>query len=222
MRLSPDRPSHPDCQRGAASLEFALLLPFVALTFSLLIGLGYTLSSKQHAQMAARFGAYSYAERNVEPTPDQVNQAAYQGIETWTTVRTENSVPFSADAFIDGATENIPVAGGILGEFMSGIAGVFVSLVNELTGGTPSVEYAASTPVDRGMVAYIAGGSLTASSRHYLPKGTWTCAQLGNDTGGYLGFIFENDNEVVRVVLEVVSAGGYDPDASCCNNYGGS
>jgi hypothetical protein len=207
-------------ERGAASLEFALLLPFVALTFSLLIGMGYTLSSKQHAMMAARFATYSYAERGVEPTVDQINQAAYQGIEVWTPERTETTTPFAfGEDVADAASQNLQNAGIDIDETVTGMLDIFNSIFDALNIGTPRVDYRTTTPADRGMVAYIAGGSLTATGTYALPKGTWTCAQI--QTPSYLGWVL--GRPAVETVLEIASFGAFDTHSEeCCNNYTGS
>lgn len=81
------------CERGSSSLEMVMLLPFVAMVFMILVGLGYALGTKQHALVAARFASTYDVAKHVTPTPALVGHAASSGTETWVTSVTRVEPP---------------------------------------------------------------------------------------------------------------------------------
>lgn len=80
-------------QRGASSLEMVLLLPFITMTFLILVGLGYVLATKQHALVAARYSSTYRVAKGADPAPASVAHAAFNGIEQWQTTIDVDSPP---------------------------------------------------------------------------------------------------------------------------------
>ena len=80
-------------QRGASSLEMVLLLPFITMTFLILVGLGYVLATKQHALVAARYASTYRVAKGGDPTPAAVAHAAFNGVEQWQTMIDVDSPP---------------------------------------------------------------------------------------------------------------------------------
>lgn len=184
-------------QRGASSLELVLLLPFVVLVFLLLIGLGHTLGSKQHAVVAARYStSYDVAKGDPGNLPELAAHAASRDLEQWQLSRdAEDATPidFKAEG-IDGIFEPV--------------YGFFNEIANALGVGAGSVTYLAETQPDRGIVPRLYHDIPTAKGRYVLPKGTFTCSQAGGSS--YLTMLF---NEVG--VGELLGTDGTD----CCKTY---
>jgi hypothetical protein len=148
-------------------LELVLLLPFVVTVFLLLVGLGHTLSAKQHALVAARYATTFEVARGQAPQADDVADAASRGAGQWQLdLSTEDAPPF------DVGVELLEP---------------FTDAVSQVAAGSGRVGYVASTTPQRGIVPRLHPSLPAASARYNLPGSTWTCTDLGGSS--YLTFI---------------------------------
>src|SRR5689334_11537372 len=102
-----------DSERGSVTTEFVLVIPLLALAMLFLMGLGYTLMTKQNALVGARAAVYYRAPRTQIPQPAQFNElignAVSPGREEWTMDFNQNNQ--STTPVID----QIPVIGSGVG-----------------------------------------------------------------------------------------------------------
>jgi len=180
-------------QEGSTSLEFAFSLMPVVFALMFFMGMGYTIGSKQHSVMAARYTTTAYvASRNgstyTKPSDSDVANAAFNGVEQWQTAERSHQ---DMDANIDQSG----VASGVLGVFN----GIMNALnLNRVAG------YEASTQPNRGLIANLYTVQ-RAKSQYFLVKGTWTCKEMGGS--GYLSWALSQ----VPLLNQL--------NSSCCETY---
>jgi hypothetical protein len=142
------------------------LLPFVALTFLLIVGFGHTLSAKQHALVAARYATTYDVVHEQPPQAADLARASGSGAAQWQVSRSSDDAP------------QFEVGSDVLQPFADATSG--------LVGGTGRIGYVASTTPQRGIVPRLYPGMPAATARYDLPGSTWTCDDLGGSS--YLTF----------------------------------
>ena len=180
-----------DNQRGSVTTEFVMVVPLLALAMLLLLGLGYTLMTKQNAIAGARAAVFYRATLEQTPPAAAVNamikNAVSPGREEWTL------------EFHEGHMENPPQ--GEPGDFGSAIGGLYSSFNQEIS-------YTARGTATLGFLPRVMSLG-QAQSSYYLPQGTWTCAQTGG--GSYTAIALSTLH-----VPDIIS--GF-LDLSCCQTY---
>lgn len=181
-------------QRGSVTTEFIMIIPLLAVAMLLLLGLGYTLMTKQNAIVGARAAVFYRATLEQSPPPPAVNarikNAVSPGREEWNL------------EFHEGHMENPPQ--GNPGDFQSAVSGVYSRFNQEIS-------YTARGTATLGFVPRIMNLG-RAQSSYYLPHGTWTCAQTG---GGSYTAIALSALHVPDIITGFL-------DLSCCETYDAS
>ena len=148
-------------QRGSITVEFIMIVPLLALAMLLLLGLGYSLMTKQNAIVGARAAVFHRARLDQTPPAQTMNavikDAVSPGRETWT-------------LDFDEANMDTPDIGGG-GWFQGAIDGIYQGLNKE-------IHYRARGTATLGFLPRIMNLG-KAESHYYLPHRTWTCAQTG-------------------------------------------
>ena len=110
-------------QRGSVTTEFVLVLPILALAMLLLMGLGYTLMTKQNAIVGARAAVFYRATLEHQPPPAEINarikNAVSPGREEWDLEFHDGSMP--------------PPPQGNPGEFGGVVSGIYSSFNQEIS-----------------------------------------------------------------------------------------
>lgn len=180
-------------QRGSVTTEFVMVLPLLALAMLLLIGLGYTLMTKQNAIVGARSAVFHTARLEQPPPRSTMNaiikDAVSPGRENWTL------------DFNEEAMENPDAGDG--GYFQGKISGIYDRFNKD-------IHYRARGTATLGFLPRIMELGQAESSYH-LPRGTWTCAQSGGSYG-----------TVVLGAMGLGDPWTRWLDTSCCETYPGS
>ena len=193
-------------ERGSTTAEFVLVAPLLAAAMLFLIGLGYTLMTKQNAIVGARGVVFYRLSLDDSPPVDalanMVEETVSPGREEWAVIdlgETPNS-----DPELSRVGPSAPEDGGAL----SAIAGVISSLYRKLDN---EKAYQANTAPTLGLVPRVLkfDGALRARSAYYLPEGTWTCHEIGSSS--YVG-----------VALNLIPLPDWllaKLDPGCCDTY---
>ena len=180
-----------DDERGSVTTEFVLVIPLLALAMVFLMGLGYTVMTKQNALVGARAAVYYRAPRTQISQPPQFNEfignAVSPGREEW-------ALDFNQDNQASPVIGQVPVIG-------NAIAGIFGRLNRE-------VKYTARGTATLGFLPRVM--DLGEAHGYYsLPTGTWTCEQTGG--GSYTSMLFGQ----IGLPSEISGL----LDLSCCETY---
>jgi hypothetical protein len=177
-------------QRGSTTTEFVMVLPLLVVAMLFLLGLGYTLMTKQNAIVGARAAVFYRA--SLEETPRQVDMNAV----------IKNAVSPDREEWIldfnQANMENPPSDNA--GVFLGAVNGIYQSFNKE-------INYTASGTATLGFVPRIMTLG-RAQSTYYLPHRTWTCAQTG---GSYTTVA------IGAIGLPSPLPGWFD--TSCCESY---
>ena len=168
-------------ERGSTTAEFVLVAPLLAAAMLFLMGLGYTLMTKQNAIVGARGVVFYRLSLDDSPPVDalanMVEETVSPGREEWAVIdlgETPNS-----DPELNRVGQSQPERGAfsVIGE---AITSLYRMLDNEKA-------YQASTAPTLGLVPRVLkfDGALRARSAYYLPEGTWTCHEIG--ASSYVG-----------------------------------
>jgi len=180
-------------QRGSVTTEFVMIIPLLAFAMLLLLGLGYTLMTKQNAIVGARAAVFYRAKQDHPPSAAEVNAMIQNAVSP---DREEWSLEFH-----EGGMENPPE--GNPGDF-GGVIGGLYSRFNQ------EISYTARGTATLGIVPRVMNIG-QAQSTYYLPHGTWTCAQTG---GGSYSAIALNAMGLPGIITGFL-------DMSCCETYEG-
>ncbi|HEY6802073.1 MAG TPA: TadE/TadG family type IV pilus assembly protein [Pyrinomonadaceae bacterium] len=178
-------------QRGSVTTEFVLVVPLLALAMLLLLGLGYTMMTRQNAIVGARAAVFYQAPREQTVPVSSMNtiikDAVSPGREEWHL------------EFTDGNMDS-PNSGQV--DIISGvISGIYQQFNKEIS-------YKVSATPTLGFIPRIM--DIRPAEWHYfLPRGTWTCAQMGG--GSY--------TSVVLGGMGLPSPINGLFDLSCCETY---
>lgn len=146
-------------ERGSVTTEFVLVVPLLAVAMLFLLGLGYTLMTKQNAIVGARVAAYYRISRTELPSnsdmSEMVRDAVSPGREEWTLDFVESNID-------DPATGRVAIVQGAVNEIYQR----FNKENRSTARGTATLGF-----LPRIMSLGQAAGV------YYLPQGTWTCAQ---------------------------------------------
>ncbi len=181
-------------ERGSVTTEFVLVTPLLAVAMLFLMGLGYTLMTKQNAIVGARAAVYYRATREQVPPHStvtaMVKDAVSPGREEWTLDFNESGMP-------DPQTGN----SGILQGLISSIYQAFNKDIHYTAHGTASLGF-----LPRIMNLGRAKGVYS------LPRETWTCEQT--DGASYTSIVLGQMGlpPPINTVLEL----------SCCDTYSAS
>jgi TadE-like protein len=192
-------------QRGSTTTEFVLVAPLLTAAMLFLIGLGYTLMTKQNAIVGARAAVFYRASMPDEPSvaalADTVKESVSPDREAW------EVLDLADDLETDPDLGNVGQSNPDLGAFDI-IQGTINSLYQTLN---HEVGYRVSTTPTLGFVPHALrfDRSVQARSAYYLPLGTWTCEQSGG--GSYLTMAMTRFN-VPKAVIKI-----FDP--GCCETY---
>jgi hypothetical protein len=157
----------------------------------LLMGLGYTLMTKQNAIVGARAAVFYRATLDQTPPPSAINgvikDAVSPGREEW-----------SLD-YVEGNMDN-PTS-GVGGLLMGSIGWIYQRFNKEIS-------YTASVTPTLGFLPRVMNLG-QAQSTYYLPRGTWTCAQTG---GGSYTSVTLGQMGLPPPISGIL-------DLSCCETY---
>ena len=146
-------------ERGSVTTEFVMVTPLLVVAMLFLMGLGYTIMTKQNAIVGARAAVYYRAPREQVPPPDTVTTmikvAVSPGREEW------------ALDFNEGSMENPDT--GSAGFLQSGISRIY-------QGFNKDIRYTAHGTATLGFLPRIMDLG-RAKGTYSLPRGTWTCEQ---------------------------------------------
>src|ERR1043166_2435465 len=152
-----------DSERGSVTTEFVLVIPLLAVAMLFLMGLGYTLMTKQNAIVGARAAVYYRAPRSETPPVTTVNPLIKDAVSP---TREEWTLDFS-----EGSLANPDTGQSIL---QSGVNSIYQSFNKE-------IRYTANGTATLGFLPRIMELG-QAQSTYALPRGTWTCAQTGGSS----------------------------------------
>ncbi len=195
-------------ERGSTTAEFVLVAPLLAAAMLFLMGLGYTLMTKQNAIVGARGVVFYRLSLDNSPPVDAlaniVEETVSPGREEWAVIdlgETPNSDPELGRVG--------PSAPGDGGGLLSAIGEVISSLYRKLDN---EKGYQASTAPTLGLVPRVLkfDGALRARSADYLPEGTWTCHELGSSS--YVGVALDK----IPLLPDWLKA---KLDPGCCDTY---
>lgn len=148
-------------QRGSVTVEFVMVVPLLAFAMLLLIGLGYTVMTKQNAMVGARAAVFYRVPRTQVPQPATVNamiaEAVSPGREQW-------AVDFHEGNMENPDTGFFAIIGNVVG-------GIYQSFNKEF-------QYTARGSASLGILPRIMDLG-EAQATYTLPRGTWTCRQTG-------------------------------------------
>jgi TadE-like protein len=181
-------------ERGSVTTEFVFVTPLLVLAMLILLGLGYTVMTKQNAIVGARAAVYYRAPRDQMPPPDTVTatikDAVSPGREQW------------ALEFNEGSMDD-PQTGSV---------SFFQSVVNRIYQSfNKDIRYTAHGTATLGFLPRIMDLG-RAQGVYSLPRGTWTCAQTGG--GSY--------TSITLGALGLPAPFNRWLDLSCCEIYDAS
>jgi hypothetical protein len=180
----------PNSQRGSVTVEFVLAVPLLALAMLFLMGLGYTMMTKQNAIVGARAAIYYRAPREQPLEVEEVNALIKDAVSP---AREDWALDFSEGRLDDPAT------GG--GFFQGAVQSIYQGFNKEM-------RYTARGTATLGFLPRIMELG-QARGRYTLPRRTWTCAQTGG--GSYLSMTLSG----MGLPSEISSW----LDLSCCETY---
>lgn len=181
-------------ERGSVTTEFVFVTPLLVIAMLFLMGLGYTMMTKQNAIVGARAAIYYRAPRTQMPPPDTVTaiikEAVSPGREEWML------------EFREGAMDDPE----------SGRGGMLQGAVNWVYYGfNKDIRYTSYGTASLGFLPRIMDLG-RAKGAYSLPRGTWTCAQTGG--GSYSSIALRG----IGVPPPLNQALG----TSCCETYSAS
>lgn len=181
-------------ERGSVTTEFVIVTPLLVLAMLFLLGLGYTVMTKQNAIVGARAAVYYRAPREQMPPPDAVTvtikNAVSPGREEW------------SFEFNEGSMDK-PQTGSM--SFFHGVVSSIYERFNK------DIRYTAHGTATLGFLPRIMNLG-RAKGAYSLPRGTWTCAQT--DGGSYLSITLRE--------LGLPSPLNQLVGLSCCETYNAS
>ena len=177
-------------QRGSVTVEFVLAVPLLVMAMLFLMGLGYTLMTKQNAVVGARAAVYYRAPRAQTPPATTVNALIKDAVSP---AREEWTLDFS-----EGNLQNPQTGQTIL---QSGVNSIYDSFNKE-------IRYTANGTATLGFLPSIMELG-QAQGRYALPRGTWTCEQTGGSS--YLSITLGAAGLPARLNSLL--------DLSCCETY---
>lgn len=166
-------------ERGSASVEFVLILPVLAMGMLFLIGLGYTLMTKQNAIVGARAAVYFRAWDHPPEAGNlsgRIKNAISPGREEWRVLALRE--PIKPDPDLEDVGRSEPDLDVKEGEnlLQRAIGAIYQMLNQEIAyevNTTPTLGYLpAALKLD-------STNLVRARSSYYLPHRTWTCKQSG-------------------------------------------
>ncbi len=150
---------HHHAQRGSVNVEFVMTVPLLAFAMLFLIGLGYTVMTKQNAVVGARAAVFYRAPRTQVPQPATVNQmiaeAVSPGREQWALDFREGRMDYPDTGSPD-------IIGGVLED-------IYQSFNKEFA-------YTARGSASLGILPRVMNLG-QAQATYSLARGTWTCRQ---------------------------------------------
>lgn len=183
----------PNQERGSVTIEFVMVLPLLVVAMLFLIGLGYTLMTKQNSIVAARAAVFYRASLEEPPRPAtlnaQIKDAVSPGREEWTLTYNETNMEHPG-------TGNADVFAGAISRIYDG----FNSEIHYRARGTATLGFLPGI-MELGQ----------AESSYYLPHRTWTCAQVGGSYGSVALHSLGVPDPISRWL-----------DTSCCETYEGN
>lgn len=181
-------------ERGSVTTEFVFVTPLLVIAMLFLMGLGYTVMTKQNAIVGARAAVYYRAPRERVPPPDTVTAmvkvAVSPGREEW-------SLDFNEGSMADPQT-------GQTSFLQSGISRIYQSFNKD-------IRYTAHGTATLGFLPRIMDLG-RAKGAYSLPRGTWTCAQTGG--GSY--------TSITLSAMGLPAPFNRWLDLSCCDTYSAS
>lgn len=176
-------------ERGSATTEFVIVTPLLVIAMLFLMGLGYTLMTKQNAIVGARAAVYYRVPRTQMPPPDTVNAIIKEAVspdrEEWVL------------EFREGGMDD-PERSGAMASAVNWVYQGFNKDIRSTSYGTASLGFLPRI-MDLGR----------AQGAYSLPRGTWTCAQTGG--GSYAS--------IALSAIGVPSPLNRALGTSCCETY---
>lgn len=172
-------------QSGSVTTEFVMVVPLLAMAMLFLLGLGYTLMTKQNAVVGARSAVFYRVTLEQEPSAQElsglVRDSASPGREDW---RVDDATSPQVDPDLGGVGRSEPDLR--VGDIIRGTVEAIYQEFNQ------DVGYRVSTAPTLGFLPGVLGVNkskpLRAQAEYHLPHGTWTCKQTGGGT--YLSIAF--------------------------------
>jgi hypothetical protein len=151
-------------EQGSVTVEFVLVVPLLVVAMLFLMGLGYTLMTKQNAIVGARAAVYYRASRTQTPGAATVNALIKDAVSP---AREEWVLDFREGNIEDPATGQVNI-------LQRGASSIYQSFNKEIS-------YTARGTATLGFLPRIMELG-QAEGRYALPRGTWTCAQTGGSS----------------------------------------
>src|SRR5215212_7796986 len=151
-------------ERGSVTDEFVLVVPLLAFAMLFLMGLGYTLMTKQNAIVGARAAVYYRAPRTQPPSATTVNTLIKDAVSP---AREEWVLDFSEGNIQDPATGQVNI-------LQSGVGRIYQSFNKE-------IRYTSNGTATLGLLPRIMELG-RAQGTYALPRGAWTCAETGSSS----------------------------------------
>jgi hypothetical protein len=148
-------------ERGSVTTEFVLVVPLLAVAMLFVMGLGYTLMTKQNAIVGARAAVYYRAPRTQVPPDAVVNTMIKDAISPG---REEWALEFNEENMADPETGRVNI-------LQSAVSSIYQSFNKEIS-------YTAYGSATLGFLPRIMELG-EAQGAYALPRGTWTCDQTG-------------------------------------------
>ena len=181
-------------ERGSVTTEFVFVTPLLVIAMLFLMGLGYTLMTKQNAIVGARAAVYYRATRDQTPpaatVTAMIKDAVSPGREEW-------SLDFYEGAMSDPQTGSSGVIQGAVSRIYQGF--------------NKDIRYDAHGTASLGFLPRIMDLG-RAKGAYSLPRETWTCEQTGG--GSY--------TSITLGAMGLPSPINSLLDLSCCETYSAS
>ena len=146
------------------TVEFVLVVPLLAFAMLFLMGLGYTMMTKQNAIVGARAAVYYRAPRTQTPPATTVNSLIKDAVSP---AREEWVLDFNEGNISNPETGQVNI-------LQSGVSRIYQSFNKE-------IRYTANGTATLGFLPRIMELG-QAQSTYALPHGTWTCTQTGGSS----------------------------------------
>lgn len=203
--------------RGSVMTEFVMVSFILAMGMLFLIGMGFTLMTKQNAIVGARAAVYVRAwdqPPQVTNLNERIKNAVSPGREEWQVIALRESLqPHPEVEGIGTSNPDLEVddQDGLLQRAINSIYQMINQEIGYEVNTSPTLGY---LPTALKMDTY----GLRARSRYYLPHQTWTCRQ----SGGASYFGIGVNAGLTKLGVEVAKLPDFAKkllDPGCCDSY---
>jgi hypothetical protein len=204
-------------ETGAVTVEFVMVCPVLAAAMLFLIGMGYTLMTKQNAVAGARATVFASAwdhDPQLGNLNEDIKNAVSPQREEWQVSLLSQSLEPDPDLKDVGeSSPDLDLNDGA-GLLQGVVSGLYQALNRE-------IGYEVSTLPSLGFVPGVLKlerYGLRARARYYLPHGTWSCKQTG--AASYFGMGVNAGLSAIGVEVNRMPGWVKDIlDPGCCDSY---